>query len=89
MMMGLDGWRIASFSLSGWVQRCHEIQIYGPVSCFIFSGVFARRMRHRIQAVVVSGGCFVAKDWGLAYKVVLRAARSFVCGTVAMWESST
>jgi hypothetical protein len=30
-----------------------------------------------------------AKDWGSAYKVVLRAAQSFDCGTVAMWKSST
>jgi hypothetical protein len=47
-------------------------------------------MRHPVQAGAESGACFVAdagmENCGLAYRVVLQAARSFDCGTDAMWK---
>jgi hypothetical protein len=60
MRMGLDGWRIASFSLrDGWVQRRHEMQPFGNelTGSLVPPSViwFARRMRHPIQ------GCFAAR----------------------------
>jgi hypothetical protein len=78
----------ASGAVRGFSARPHVAALRRQndrLSRFTVSSLFEGRMRKPIHTLVVLDGCFVAHaGWALAYKVALRAARSFDCGTSSL-----